>query len=323
MKKLFSLTALSLLIGSAPALAQDDWPGDRPIHMTVGYAPGGPVDTTARIFAKYLSEELGTSVVVENRPGASGMIATQHVNRARPDGYNISFVASPTLTITPIIQSTQDLDLDKDLTYIGKLVDYTNVLVINNESDITSIEELIEYAKAHPGEVSYGSAGVGASNHLSGELLSQRSGAPMENVPYRGNAPAMIDVMSGNVLFMFDIISSAANYIDGGKVRPLAVTSRERNSTLPDVPSMEEAGVDDYEVKGWYALTGPKGLPTPIVEKIHTAMVTIADNPDYQEAIDKAGYEIAVTDGPALKEVVDTEYQLWDEVIEIAGIETQ
>src|SRR5699024_10731215 len=123
-------------------------------------------------------------------------------------------------------------------------------LVINNESDITSIEALIAYAKAHPGEVSYGSAGVGASNHLSGELLSQRSGAPMENVPYRGNAPAMIDVMSGNVIFMFDIISSAANYYDGGKVRPVAVTSRECKSTLPDVPSMEEAGVDDYEVKG-------------------------------------------------------------------------
>lgn len=323
MKKLLSLTALSLAVSSAPALAQDDWPGDRPIHMTVGYAAGGPVDTTARIFAKYLGEELGTSVVVENRPGASGMIATQHVNRARPDGYNISFVASPTLTITPIIQSTEDLDLDEDLTYIGKLVDYTNVLVINNESGITSIQELIDYAKAHPGEVSYGSAGVGASNHLSGELLSQRSGAPMDNVPYRGNAPAMVDVMSGNVLFMFDIISTAANYIDGGKVRPLAVTSRERNAALPDVPSMEEAGVDDYEVKGWYALTGPKDLPENIVEKLHSAIVAIAEDPDYQEAIDKAGYDIAVTDGAGLKEVVDSEYQLWDEVIEVAGIETQ
>ncbi|HLS16840.1 MAG TPA: tripartite tricarboxylate transporter substrate binding protein [Paenalcaligenes sp.] len=323
MKKLLSLTALSLAVSSAPALAQDDWPGDRPIHMTVGYAAGGPVDTTARIFAKYLGEELGTSVVVENRPGASGMIATQHVNRARPDGYNISFVASPTLTITPIIQSTEDLDLDEDLTYIGKLVDYTNVLVINNESGITSIQELIDYAKAHPGEVSYGSAGVGASNHLSGELLSQRSGAPMDNVPYRGNAPAMVDVMSGNVLFMFDIISTAANYIDGGKVRPLAVTSRERNAALPDVPSMEEAGVEDYEVKGWYALAGPKDLPDEIVEKLHSAIVAIAEDPDYQEAIDKAGYDIAVTDGAGLKEVVDSEYQLWDEVIEVAGIETQ
>jgi len=323
MKKLLSLTALSLAVSSAPALAQDDWPGDRPIHMTVGYAAGGPVDTTARIFAKYLGEELGTSVVVENRPGASGMIATQHVDRARPDGYNISFVASPTLTITPIIQSTEDLDLDEDLTYIGKLVDYTNVLVINNESGITSIQELIDYAKAHPGEVSYGSAGVGASNHLSGELLSQRSGAPMDNVPYRGNAPAMVDVMSGNVLFMFDIISTAANYIDGGKVRPLAVTSRERNAALPDVPSMEEAGVEDYEVKGWYALAGPKDLPDEIVEKLHSAIVAIAEDPDYQEAIDKAGYDIAVTDGAGLKEVVDSEYQLWDEVIEVAGIETQ
>ena len=323
MKSIYSLAALSLCLSSPGALAQDPWPANRPIHLVVGYAPGGPVDTTARIFAKYLGDELNTSVVVENRPGASGMIATQYVNRARPDGYTISFVASPTLTITPIIQGTQDLDLNNDLTYIGKLVDYTNVLVINNDSGITTVGELIDYAKAHPGEVSYASAGVGASNHLSAELLSQRTHAPMNHVPYRGNAPAMVDVMSGNVLFMFDIISTATNYIEGGKVRPLAVTSRERHSTLPDVPSMEEAGVDEYEVKGWYALAGPKQLPPAIVTTLHNALTAIADNTDYQTAIAQAGYEIALTDGAGLQEIVHREYQLWDEVIKVAGIETQ
>lgn len=323
MKSIYSLAALSLCLSSPGALAQDPWPANRPIHLVVGYAPGGPVDTTARIFAKYLGDELNTSVVVENRPGASGMIATQYVNRARPDGYTISFVASPTLTITPIIQGTQDLDLNNDLTYIGKLVDYTNVLVINNDSGITTVGELIDYAKAHPGEVSYASAGVGASNHLSAELLSQRTHTPMNHVPYRGNAPAMVDVMSGNVLFMFDIISTATNYIEGGKVRPLAVTSRERHSTLPDVPSMEEAGVDEYEVKGWYALAGPKQLPPAIVTTLHNALTAIADNADYQTAIAQAGYEIALTDGAGLQEIVHREYQLWDEVIKVAGIETQ
>ncbi len=323
MKSIYSLAALSLCLSSPGALAQDPWPANRPIHLVVGYAPGGPVDTTARIFAKYLGDELNTSVVVENRPGASGMIATQYVNRARPDGYTISFVASPTLTITPIIQGTQDLDLNNDLTYIGKLVDYTNVLVINNDSGITTVGELIDYAKAHPGEVSYASAGVGASNHLSAELLSQRTHTPMNHVPYRGNAPAMVDVMSGNVLFMFDIISTATNYIEGGKVRPLAVTSRERHSTLPDVPSMEEAGVDEYEVKGWYALAGPKQLPPAIVTTLHNALTAIADNTDYQTAIAQAGYEIALTDGAGLQEIVHREYQLWDEVIKVAGIETQ
>lgn len=323
MKSIYSLAALSLCLSSSGALAQDPWPANRPIHLVVGYAPGGPVDTTARIFAKYLGDELNTSVVVENRPGASGMIATQYVNRARPDGYTISFVASPTLTITPIIQGTQDLDLNNDLTYIGKLVDYTNVLVINNDSGITTVGELIDYAKAHPGEVSYASAGVGASNHLSAELLSQRTHTPMNHVPYRGNAPAMVDVMSGNVLFMFDIISTATNYIEGGKVRPLAVTSRERHSTLPDVPSMEEAGVDEYEVKGWYALAGPKQLPPAIVTTLHNALTAIADNADYQTAIAQAGYEIALTDGAGLQEIVHREYQLWDEVIKVAGIETQ
>lgn len=321
MKKKLTLLAASLLLCSGVSYAAE-WPSNS-IHLIVGYAPGGPVDTTARVFAQYLGKALDQSVVVDNRPGASGMIAAESVSRARPDGYTLHFIASPTLTITPLIQQAVRLDRDNDLTYIGKLVDYTNVLVINTDSEIQSISDLVAYAKANPSSVSYGSAGVGASNHLSGELLSQRAAAPMLNIPYRGNAPAMVDVMSGKTTFMFDIISSAATYIDSGKVRPLAVTSKERNFALPNVPSMTEAGVEDYEVTGWYSIVGPKDLPAAITQKVHTTIDQISKDPAFIADMKRAGYTVALTDGKGLKEIVDREYTMWEDVINKAGIEKQ
>lgn len=320
MKKWISVFTLSTLCASV-AIA-DEWPSNS-IRLVVGYAAGGPVDTTARVFAQYLGKNLNVPVVVDNRPGASGMIAAESTARARPDGYTFNFVASPTLTITPLIQQGVRVNRETDFTYLGKIVDYTNVLVINNESKINSIAELVAFAKANPEEVSYGSAGVGASNHLSGELLSQRTAAPMLNIPYRGNAPAMVDVMSGKTTFMFDIISTAASYIDGGKVKPLAVTSKERNEALPDVPSMTEAGVPDYEVTGWYAMIAPKNLPPQITTKLQHSIKEISEQADFIADMKKAGYTVSLTDGQGLKEIVDREYAMWEEVIDKAGIEKQ
>lgn len=321
MKKWVSILALSTL-GSGAVFAADNWPNTS-IRLVVGYAAGGPVDTTARVFAQYLGKHLNVPVVVDNRPGASGMIAAESTARARPDGYTFNFVASPTLTITPLIQQGVRVDREADFTYLGKIVDYTNVLVINSDSEINSIADLVAYAKANPNEVSYGSAGVGASNHLSGELLSQRTAAPMLNIPYRGNAPAMVDVMGGKTTFMFDIISTAASYIDGGKVKPLAVTSKERNFALPNVPSMTEAGVPDYEVTGWYALIGPKALPADVTDRLQTSLEQISVQSDFIQDMQKAGYTVSLTDGTGLKEIVDREYQMWEEVIDKAGIEKQ
>lgn len=322
MKKLLSLIAIGSVAFSAAATAADAWP-DRSIRLVVGYSAGGPVDTTARVFAQYLSKAIDETVIVDNRPGASGIIAAETTLRAKPDGYTFNFVASPTLTITPLIQQGVRINTDTDFTYIGKIVNYSNVLVINSESEIQSISDLVNYAKANPEKVAYGSAGVGASNHLSGELLSQKAEAPMLNIPYKGNAPAMVDVMSGKTTFMFDIVSTAATYIDSGKVRPLAVTSRERNAALPDVPTMIEAGIADYEVNGWYALIGPKNIPEPIVTKLQGALKQISEDPAFIKDMKKAGYTVSLTDGDELKTTVDTEYNMWKEVIERGGIKSQ
>lgn len=276
----------------------------------------------ARIFARYLSDELEQSVVVENRPGASGMIATNSVSRAPADGYTLSFVASPTLTITPLIQKNAKLDHDNDLAYIGNLVNYTNVLLINKDIPVNNIQELVDYAKQNPNTVSFGSAGVGASNHLSAELLRQKTDTEMLHVPYRGNAPAMVDVISGETTFMFDIISTAINYINGGQVRALAVTSSERNAGLPDVPSMVEAGVEDYEVTGWYALTGPKELPASIIERLQSAVKNISGNANYIKSMDDGGYDIHITESDEFEAQVKREFAMWAEVIEQADIQT-
>ncbi|HUG59951.1 MAG TPA: tripartite tricarboxylate transporter substrate binding protein [Candidimonas sp.] len=314
------LFATGLMV-AASANAQSTWPA-QPIKLIVGYSPGGPVDTSARTFAKYLGDELKQSVIVENRTGASGMIAAESTSRAQPDGYTINFVASPTLTITPLIQKNAKLDLDKDFTYIGNILDYTNVLVINKDIPVKNIQELVAYAKKNPTAVSFGSAGVGASNHLSAELLKQKTDTEMLHVPYRGNSPAMVDVIGGKTTFMFDITSTAISYIQSGKVRALAVTSRERNAGLPDVPSMTEAGVKDYEVTGWYALITPKDLPADIHKKLETALINVAKNPEFDKTMQAGGYTINQTNGADLLAKAKREYAMWDDVIKKANIQT-
>lgn len=322
MKLTSTLILAAGLIATANAHALGAWP-TQPIKLVVGYSPGGPVDTSARTFARYLSDELKQSVIVENRTGASGMIAAESTSRAQPDGYTINFVASPTLTITPLIQKNNKLDLDQDFTYIGNIVDYTNVLVINKDIPVKNVQELVSYAKNNHNAVSFGSAGVGASNHLSAELLKQKTGTHMLHVPYRGNSPAMLDVIGGQITFMFDITSTAITYIESGKVRALAVTSRERNAGLPDVPSMIEAGVEDYEVTGWYALITAKGLPTPIQERLATALKNVTGNAEFEKSMRAGGYTINLSTGAELLAKAKREYAMWDDVIKKAKIETE
>jgi len=312
--------ALLLLLAPALVWANDQWP-DKPVKLVVGYAAGGPVDTAARQFAKYFGDQIGQPVVIENKTGASGIIAAESVARAPADGSVLYFLASPTLTITPHIQKGIQINKDQDFRYLGNLVEYTNVLVVNNKLPVKNISELIAYAKANPGTLSFGSAGVGSSNQLSAELLRQRTGTQMLHVPYRGNAPAMIDVIGGKISMMFDITGTAINYINNGKVRALAVTSKERNRALPDVPSMSEAGIADYDVTGWYGIVGPAKLQDSTAGKIEKALQAVSALPEYRKQMEQAGYTVSLRSGTQLKSRIDNEYRLWDEVTAKAGIQ--
>lgn len=264
---------LGLLCAAAPAWAQQ-----QPVRLVVGYAAGGPVDTAARQFAQVFGRELGRTVIVENRPGVAGALGGEAVARSAPDGSTLYFGASPTLTITPHVIKSMPFDTVKDLTPLAPVLSYANALVINKDLPIKTLKELIAYAKANPGKVSYGSAGMGASNHLSGELFAKQSGITLTHVPYKGNAPAMTDVIGGQLTMMFDIVSTARNYIQTQRVRPLVVTSRERNASLPEVPTMREAGLPGYEVIGWYGVYGPAQMKTEQVALVNTAVNrTLAD----------------------------------------------
>ena len=260
------------------------------VRLLVGYAAGGPVDAMARIFAPALSKELGANVIVENKPGASGALAGEAAAGAAPDGLTLWFAASPTITIAPNIQKKMRLDPAKDVLAVAPLLTYANVLVVPKDSPYKSLGDVLAYAKSHPGKVFFGSAGVGASNHLSGELMAHQAKVEMTHVPYKGNAPAMNDVIGGQLQMMFDIVGGAKKYIDAGQVRPLAVTSATRNPMLPEVPTMREAGLPGYEVNGWYALYAPPKLPAALAEKIAAATKRVQASADFQQRMAQLGY---------------------------------
>ena len=257
-----------LLIGGGAAFGQSA----APVRLVVGYTAGGPVDSTARLVAPVLGRELGAQVLVDNRPGASGTLAGGSVAKAAPDGLTLFFAASPTITISPNVQKKMSFDPAKDLTPIAPVLSYANVLVVNKELPFQNVREMVAYARANPGKLMYGSAGVGASNHLSGELFAAQAKAQLTHVPYKGNAPAMNDVIGGQLAMMFDITSTARNFVNAGRVRALAVTSRERNASLPDVPTMRESGMPQYEVIGWYGVYGPPKMPAAMVARYAEAV---------------------------------------------------
>jgi len=306
-----SLLAIGLALFTSGVGAQT---APSTVKLIVGYVAGGPVDAAARVFAPVLSRELGQTVVVENRAGAGGAVAGQSVVKSAPNGSEIFFAASPTMTITPHVLKAMTFDPLKDMTPLAPILTYANVLVINLNQPFKTLPELLAFAKANPGQLAYGSAGMGASNHLSGELFASRAGVSMTHIPYKGNAPAMTDVMGGQIQMMFDIIGGAKAFIDGGKVRPLAVTSKERNPALPQLPSMAELGVRDYDVGGWFGLYGPLGMSAELQQRIATATTKALQDPDLRKRWIDQGYVIWSSNGGELAERMRREHALWAEV---------
>lgn len=283
---------LAGVAATSPALAQDRETPTGPIKLVVGYAAGGPVDVAARVIAPALQRELGSTVIVYNRAGASGSLGGEMVTNAAPDGNTLFFAGSPTIVINPNVQRRMSFDPMTDLTPIAPIVSYANVLVVNKDLPIKSVSDLVAYARSRKGTVTYGSAGIGGSNHLSGALLEKVTATKMSHVPYKGNAPALNDLMSGTIVAMFDVIANARPFIASGKVRALAVTSKQRNPMLPEVPTMGEAGIKDYEVGGWYGLYGPAGLPKPMAESLNAALRKVLADESLRARLTEMGYDV-------------------------------
>lgn len=305
-----ALTLTPLALAPLPALAQEG----QPVRLIVGYAAGGPVDQGARLFGQALAKELNTTVMVENKTGANATIAGSEVVRAKPDGLTLWFAASPTITISPNVMSKMPFDPAKDLAPVAPILSYYNLLVVNNSEPYKSLQELVAYAKANPGKLAYGSAGVGASNHLGALLFARRSGIEMNHIPYKGNAPAMTDVIGGQLNMMLDIISTASNYVHAGKVRALAVTSPQRNAALPDVPTFAESGIEGlkgFDVGGWYGIYGPKGMSPELVAKLNKAVNAALQQPDLKKRYKELGYDEWTGSPQTLAERAAKERAMW------------
>lgn len=311
------LFALLPLAGAA----QTPLAGGRPVTLLVGYAAGGPVDATARVLAVALGKAAGQSFIVDNRGGASGMLAAAQLQRAAPDGATLMLAASPTFTMTPHIQSTKAANPLPGLVPVAQVVEYANVLLVNPALPAKTLAEFVAYAKARPGEVNYGSSGVGSSNHLSAALLGSLTGTTLTHVPYKGNAPAMADVMGGQINFLFDIVNTAVPQVQAGKVRALAVTSRTRNDALPDVPTAIEAGVPGLALAGWFGLVAPPGTPPAIVEQVQGLMKKVSEDPAVAARLKEMGYTVSYLPAPAFADRIRSDYATWGKVVKDAKIE--
>ena len=305
---------------SGHALAQP-YP-NKPIRWLIPFSAGGPTDVLARAIAPKLSESLGVPVIVENKVGAGGSLAMDAVAKAAPDGYTIGMGHSGTQSINPHLYAKLPYDPVKDFAPVTPVVSYVNVLVVNPNVPVKTVAELVAYATANPDKVSFASGGTGATNHLSGELLKAVTGAPMLHVPYKGSAPALVDVMAGNATCMFDILVTSLPQIRGGKVRALAVTSAKRSSYAPDIPTMRESGITGYEEAGsdlWFGVLAPAGTPKPVIDRLHAELVKALKTPEVSERIRAQAYDVWTLAPEEFSNFLRTDFARWGKVVKFAG----
>jgi tripartite-type tricarboxylate transporter receptor subunit TctC len=307
-----SLLPLGAIAQSFPA---------KPIRWIVPFPPGGPTDGFSRAAAQKLSEVIGQPVIVENVPGAGASIGMDRVAKAAPDGYTIGLATTGTHAINPHLYGARlPHDTSRDFTPLTLAVRYVNVLIVNPKLPINSVPDLVAYAKTNP--VTFGSAGNGSSNHLSGEVLKMLTGAPMQHVPYRGSAPALADVIGGNITFMFDILITAMPSVQAGRVRALAVTSERRSPYAPQVPTMAEAGLKGFSEAGsdlWFGIVGPAGIPKPVVQKLNEALIVALRSPEMRQRISAAGFELWTSTSDEFAGVIRQDRERWGPIVKASG----
>jgi tripartite-type tricarboxylate transporter receptor subunit TctC len=315
--------ALSFAVLCLATSAQAQSFPSRPVTIVSPYQVGGTSDIIARILGQKLAERWGQSVVVENKPGANGGLGVSQVVRADPDGHTLLAVASSALTLNPIFYKNLSYNVERDLAPISRTGTVANVLVVHPSVDAKDLKSLVALAKAKPGDLIYASQGVGSNGHLIAEQFRLRAGIEMRHVPYRGSAPAMQDLLGGRVQLMFDNLPSALPQIQSGNLRAIAVTTAERSSLLPDVPTIAEAGYPGFDAPAWFAILTSKATPAPLRAELEKAVVEALKSPDTREKLKAAGVDIAADGADELARRIENDTRTWREVIEKAGIEVQ
>jgi tripartite-type tricarboxylate transporter receptor subunit TctC len=313
-----SLVALTL---SAPAWAAE-WAPSKPVRMIVGFPPGGATDLVARQIAPKMSQSLGRQVVVENRPGANGVISNELIMRADPDGHTIGFGHIGTLVISPVITKVP-YDTQKDFATVGSVVSLQNIIVVTPSLPAKNLKEYIALAKRKPGEMLYASSGQGSPGHLAAVLLEMMSGAKMTHVPYKGGGPAIIDLIAGHVPSFFAVISTAVPQVRAGKIRPIAVTGSKRAEALPDVPTVDESGFKGYAATNWYGMLAPASTPAPVIERLNRDMNAALKAPDVVSYLKDNGIDAAPSTPAEFGRFIQAEQKKWWPIIKKSNIKVE
>jgi len=320
LSKNFTILASALFCAVAACANAQTYPV-RPVTFVVPYPPGGGYDIAARLVATRLTERLGQTFVVENRVGAGGTIAMAAVAKAPADGYTLVAGGSSDVMITPHIARVQKLTYDpiKDFAPVAILATYTVMLAAHPSVPANTLQELVAYAKANPGKLTYGSAGVGTTGHISGEMFKSLAGIDIVHVPFKGAAPAIVALLGGHVDMQFgDIYTQGANARQG-KVKALAVTSKSRSKFLPGVPSFAEAGYPDFEIVGWYGMLAPAGTPQDIVRRLNQAVVAIVSDPGIQQDLANIGSEAAPLPAESVRELILRDSPRFEKAVKASG----
>ncbi len=313
--RLLSCAALTTL--AVPATAAE-WQPNRPVRMLVGFAPGGGTDTTARAMGTKLAERLGQQIIIDNRPGAAGNIATELTAKANPDGHTILMGTIAALSINPSLYKKLSFNPLTDVLPVTRAVDSTNVLVVHPTVTAKNVKELVALAKAKP--LNGGSSGVGGAGHLALELFNLQAGTKIVHVPYKGGGPAMVDLISGNIQLIFATAASAVPHINSGKIRALAVTTAKRSGLVPELPTVAEAGLKGFEANNWYGVLVPAKTPRNVIDRLNKEVVAVLNLPDVKEFLFKQGLDVSTSTPEAFGAYIKSEKAQWEKVIKAAGL---
>ncbi|WP_423197307.1 MULTISPECIES: tripartite tricarboxylate transporter substrate binding protein [unclassified Cupriavidus] len=311
---------LAALAACVPLLASAAYP-DRPIRMIVPYSAGGGADNTARVVAQQMSQAMGQQIVIDNRPGAAGVIGEEAVAKATPDGYTVLYDASA-FAVNPSLRKLS-FDPLKDFIPISLVATAANILVVPPSAPYQTIESFLEYARKHPGKLTFASAGAGSGSHLAGELLNAKAGIDLLHVPYKGGAPALTDVMGNQVSSYFGNVASTLNYANSGKLRALAVTSLKRNPGLPDTPTLAEKGLKDFEVLEWNGIFVPRGTPDEVVQRLAKEVQAAVANPKVSARLRELGLEPVGNSPQQFGQFVQKEATRWGALVKARNIRAE
>ena len=311
--------AAGTLLFAALAGHAQDYP-NKPIRFVVPYAPGGASDVTARLLGQKMTEAWGQTVAVDNRPGANGIVALEFVTKSPADGYTILMANLGPNAINPAVYSKLPYDPIKGFAPVTLTTLVPNILVINPYLPARNLKDVFALARSKPGQMSYGTGGHGSSNHLSMELLKSMAGVQITHVPYKGDVPAMIDAMAGQIEMSVPTVVAASPYVKSGKLRAIAVTSVKRVAALPEVPTIAEAGVPGFESVSWGGVMAPGGTPAPVINKLNTEIVRILRLPDMQERLQALGAEVVGSSPAEFANYLETEIARWSKVARAAGV---